>query len=112
MPRSSILNLMRPFKPHPVQRVNCLQTLDSPPAVIKFMTARHRLASPAAPDEIANPLFPMRMGRSRVIAPIPAYRLPKDLRAALAAEGTTRRCVYVQTSFGPESSWPGFPKGT
>jgi len=54
------------------------------------MTARRRIDYPATPDEIANSLFPMLMGRARVIAPIPARRLPKDLRAAVAAEGTTR----------------------
>jgi len=54
------------------------------------MTGRLRLANPVSLDEGANSLFPTRIRRSVIADPIPARRLPKGLRAAVAAEGTTR----------------------
>jgi len=54
------------------------------------MTGRRRLAHPVSLDEGANSLFPTRIRRSIFADPIPARLLLKGLRAADAAEGTTR----------------------
>jgi len=47
------------------------------------MTARPRLAYPASLDEIANPLSLRRIRRLRIVAPVPARRLPNGLCAAI-----------------------------